>query len=92
VRLHKLVRSTLEKNVQRVYGEDMSYDEWLADEKRWLVNDKTDVRKIDSVYRNRDAGLARRGLMKLEKTLKEVMNGAVGPLCTKPLAKMEAVA
>jgi Ran GTPase-activating protein (RanGAP) involved in mRNA processing and transport len=94
-RLHKLVRATLEANVKRVFGEDKSYDEWLAHEKRWLVNDKTDVRKIDSVYRNRDAGLARRGLMKLEKwwdeddeTLKEVMNSAVGPVCTKRLAKM----
>jgi hypothetical protein len=74
----------------------MSYDEWHADEKRWLVNDKTDVRKIDSVYRNRDAGLARRGLIKLEKwwdedddTLKEVMIGAVGPVCTKRQAQMK---
>jgi hypothetical protein len=90
-----LARSTLEKNVKRSYDEDMSYDEWHAAEKRWLVNDKTDVRKIDSVYRNRDAGLARRGLMKLEKwwdeddeTLKEVMNSAVGPVCTKRQAKL----
>jgi hypothetical protein len=92
--LHKLARSTLEKNVKRSYDEDMSYDEWHAAEKRWLVNDKTDVRKIDSVYRNRDAGLARRGLMKLDKwwdeddeTLKEVMNNAVGPVCTKRQVK-----
>jgi hypothetical protein len=95
VRLHKLARSTLEQNVKRVYGKEMSYDEFHASEKRWLINDKTDVRKIDSVYRNRDAGLARRGLMKLDKwwdeddeTLKEVMNSAVGPVCTKRQAKM----
>jgi hypothetical protein len=58
-------------------------------------NDKTDVRKIDSVYHNRDTGLARRGLMKLDKwwdegdeTLKEVMNSAVRPVCAKRQAKM----
>ena len=89
VRLLKLARTTLEKNVKKLYGEDMSYGQWLSDERRWIVNDKTDVRKIDSVYRNRDAGLARRGLKKLDKwwneddeTLKEVMNSAVGPVCT----------
>ncbi|KAF2682300.1 RNI-like protein [Lentithecium fluviatile CBS 122367] len=89
VRLSKLARATLEKNVKGVYGDQMNYDEFHADQKRWLINDKTDVRKIDSVYRNRDAGLARRGLMKLDKwwdeddeTLREVMNNAVGPVCT----------
>lgn len=62
----------------------MTYQEFSADHKRWLVNDKTDVRKIDSVYRNRDAGLARRGLKKLDKwwdegdeTLSMVAKGAV---------------
>lgn len=88
VRLSKLVHENLTKNVNRVYG--VTYTEFMENEKRWLVNDKTDVRKIDSVYRNRDAGLARRGLMKLDKwwdeddeTLKEVMKVAVGPVCTK---------
>ncbi|ORY19045.1 hypothetical protein BCR34DRAFT_472681 [Clohesyomyces aquaticus] len=78
-------------NVQQVYGVDMAYGKFLAEEKRWLVN-ATDVRKIDSVYRNRDAMLARRGLKKLDKwwdkddkTLEEVMKGAVGPVCTKRL-------
>lgn len=75
-------------NVQRVHGEDTTYDDFMREHKRWLVSDKQDVRKIDSVYRNRDAGLARRGLKKLEKwwaeddeTLKKVA-GAVGPVCT----------
>jgi len=87
-RISRLVHEHLTKNVNRVYG--MTYTEFMENEKRWLVNDRTDVRKIDSVYRNRDAGLARRGLMKLDKwwdeddeTLKEVMKGAVGPVCTK---------
>jgi hypothetical protein len=70
----------------------MTYNMWHADEKRWCVSDKTDVRKIDSVYRTRDMGLARRGLKKLDKwwdeenegLLQEVMGieGAVGPVCT----------
>jgi hypothetical protein len=62
---------------------------FLAEHKRSLVNDKESIRKIDSVYRNRDAGLARRGLKKLDKwwneddeTLEKVM-GAVGPVCTR---------
>jgi hypothetical protein len=89
VRLLEQARVTLESNIKKLYGEDMSYDNWMVDMKRWVVNDKTDVRKIDSVYRNRDAGLARRGLKKLDKwwdandeTLKEVMGSAVGPVCT----------
>ncbi|KAF2829002.1 leucine rich repeat protein [Ophiobolus disseminans] len=77
------------KNIQRTYGDNFTHEKFLTEHKRWLVNDKTDVRKIDSVYRNRDAGLARRGLKTLDKwwdennqqTLKEAM-GAVGPVCT----------
>lgn len=76
-------------NVERVYGVD--YDEFNKDHKRWLVSDKTDVRKIDSVYRNRDAGEARRGLKKLEKwwdeddeTLKEVMKDADAEAYSSP--------
>lgn len=75
--------------MQRVYGPDMDIEKFQAREKRWLINDETDVRKIDSVYRNRQAGLARRGIEKLDKwwpeedeTLNEIMRGAVGPTCT----------
>jgi Ran GTPase-activating protein (RanGAP) involved in mRNA processing and transport len=89
IKLSKQAHATLLKNVQATYGDETTYDNFMNDHKRWLTNDKTDVRKIDSVYRNRDAGLARRGLKKLDKwwdegdeTLKEVM-GAVGPVCTK---------
>jgi hypothetical protein len=52
-----------------------------------LVSERRYVRKIDSVYRNRDAGMARRGLEKLDKwwdeddgTLQEVM--AQSPTCS----------
>lgn len=93
IHLTKEAHAVILKNVQSVYGADCTYDEFMNEHRRWLVNDKTDVRKIDSVYRNRDAGLARRGVKKLEKswdeddqTLKEVM-GAVGPVCTKRKVK-----
>jgi len=80
VKADKAVRETLEANVRARYGQEMLYTQFLEDEKRWLVSDR-DVRKIDSVYRNRDMGLARRKLMTLVKdweegddTLDRVMN------------------
>lgn len=65
-RLKGAVRDRLAANVKDEFP-DRKYDNWFADEKRWLVNDKHDVRAIDSVYRNRDAGMARRGQMVLKK-------------------------
>ncbi|KZL80430.1 leucine rich repeat protein [Colletotrichum incanum] len=86
--LEKAVDNHLEANVKAIYGNDMTYPKFLEEEKRWIVNDKIDVRKIDSVYRNRDAGYARRRLQVLVKdwdagddTLARVMN-AKGPFCT----------
>ncbi|KAK1590226.1 leucine rich repeat protein [Colletotrichum navitas] len=86
--LEKAINRHLERNVKATYGDDMTYAKFLQEEKRWIVNDKTDVRKIDSVYRNRDAGLARRKLQALAKdwdenddTLARVMN-AKGPFCS----------
>lgn len=86
-RLMKLVQKQLAENVKEHYKEEMNYNTFNNGEKRWLVNDKEDVRKIDSVYRNRDANMARRGLKKLDKwwedddgTLNEVM--ASGPSCS----------
>ncbi|TDZ34969.1 NLR family CARD domain-containing protein 3 [Colletotrichum spinosum] len=87
--LEKAVDDRLEANVKAKYGKDMTYEKFLADKKRWIVNDQMDVRKIDSVYRNRDAGLARRHLTSLIKdwddnddTISRVMN-AQGPFCTR---------
>lgn len=84
----RAVREHLEANVAARYGEDVSYRRFIDEDRRWLVSDKTDVRKIDSVYRNRDAGLARRRLMTLVKnweegdeTLDRVMN-AHAPTCS----------
>lgn len=68
VRLWNLVRQRLYQNVKEQYG--VGYDRFQDEHKRFLVSPK-DVRFIDSVYRNRDAGLALRGLKKLEKWWKE---------------------
>jgi len=85
--LLKKTHELFEARVRKQYGDEVSYDQFLMDQKRWVVNDETDVRKIDSVYRNRDAGMARRGLKRLDKwwaedddTLSEVM--AQGPTCS----------
>lgn len=61
----------LEKNVKNQYGNTMTYEKFLAGERRWLVSFKDDVRMIDSVYRNRDAKLAMRGFAKLKKKWEE---------------------
>ncbi|KAI6780736.1 uncharacterized protein J7T54_001044 [Emericellopsis cladophorae] len=83
----KALRDHLAANVRVRYGEGVTYKDFVEEEKRWLVSDK-DVRKIDSVYRNREAGMARRGIAKLVKewgegddTLEKVKH-AVEPVCT----------
>ena len=70
-RLSKLVSQRVKENVKAAY-DGMSYEQWNNEERRWVVSDKTDVRKIDSVYRTRDMGLARRGLKRLVKDWDEV--------------------
>lgn len=81
-RLNKFVRERLHVNVQAEYN-GMSYEQFEAEHKRFLVSPH-DVRFIDSVYRNRDAGAARRGLKRLDKwwkaddvTLQQVQDGLV---------------
>jgi hypothetical protein len=64
--LKKAVRTRLHENVKLQYGGCLNYDEWFAGVKRFVINPR-DVRYIDSVYRNRDAQLARRGLKILQK-------------------------
>ncbi|RBR03950.1 uncharacterized protein FIESC28_11651 [Fusarium coffeatum] len=88
IELNKAVQEHLTANVKARYGEDVSYNRFMEEERRWLISDKTDVRKIDSVYRNRDAGLARRRLLTLiknweegDETLERVM-GAHAPSCS----------
>lgn len=73
------LRASLTKNVTAIYGQNTTYTEFEEGEQRWLIS-PPDVRFIDSGYRNRDAGLARRGLMILDKTwgeddeLAQIMN------------------
>lgn len=82
-RLSKEVRAKVAQNVAEQYN-GMSYEQFEQGQKRFLISPK-DVRYIDSVYRNRDAGLARRGLKRLEKwwgegdeTLAVVAGGEIG--------------
>lgn len=72
-----LVDGRMAKNMAKYYHMDAAQFE--AEEKRWLISPR-DVRLIDSGYRNRDAGLARRGQLILNKvwedgseTLRKVM-------------------
>ena len=48
----------------------MSYENFLASEQRWLLSLK-EVSFIDSVYRNRDAKEAKRGLGAFDKWWKD---------------------
>ena len=57
-------RQRLHENVKEHY--DVDYAHYESEHKRFLSSPK-DVRLIDSVYRNRDAAAARRGLKKLNK-------------------------
>lgn len=87
VDLHALelaVRDRLERNVRARFGGQTTYQSFWDDEKRWVLSDKLDVRKIDSVYRTRDMRSARRGEMVLVKqwdedddTLERVMGRKV---------------
>lgn len=67
-----LVNNRIEENVRRLYG-------WIDEEKRRFISLK-DVRLIDIAYRNKDAGLARRGQLALKKIWQdgtETVNGVM---------------
>ena len=70
------VKERIQENIRLLYGgvDDAFFD---AEEKRWLINPK-DVRLIDSAYRNRDARLARRGQLVLEKVWQDDMETVNG--------------
>ncbi|KAF2669951.1 RNI-like protein [Microthyrium microscopicum] len=79
-RIKPRIKERLDSNVFGHYP-GMDLNDFHSDEIRWLKGPKEDLRKIDSVYRNRDAGLQRRGLKRLNKwwhsddqTLDVVMN------------------
>ncbi|KAF5351533.1 hypothetical protein D9758_007219 [Tetrapyrgos nigripes] len=71
VRLREMVAKRLAENIAKEY-DGISMHEFYGDGKRFLVSPE-DVRYIDSVYRNRDAQMARRGLKKLDKWWQEGM-------------------
>jgi NLR family CARD domain-containing protein 3 len=60
-RLQKLLQEHVFENVRNKYG-GLNCEEWERSEKRLIISNQLDVRKLDSVYRNRDMGLARRRL------------------------------
>ncbi|KAF2240083.1 RNI-like protein [Viridothelium virens] len=64
-RLEERAGKRLAQNVARRFA-GMSYVLFVEEERRWLLSPE-DVRKVDSVYRDRDAGAARTGEMALEK-------------------------
>ena len=64
------VNARIKANVERLYDKEVA--EFEADDKRWLISPK-DARLIDSGYRNRDAGLARRGMLRLKKLWEDGM-------------------
>lgn len=65
VRLKRALREHLLHNVRDKY-DGMEYETFESEVKRFLLSPE-DVRLIDSVYRNRDAGMARRGVKVLNK-------------------------
>lgn len=64
--LRKRLRNTLEANVFEQYN-GMNYEDFYIGELRWLKGPKEDLRKTDSIYRNRAASTSRRGLKRLDK-------------------------
>ena len=65
------VNERIKENIQQLYG-GIDAARFDAEERRWLISPK-DVRLIDSSYRNRDAGLARRGQLVLKKVWQDGM-------------------
>ena len=82
------VNVRIKENIQQLHG-GLDAARFDAEERRWLISPK-DVRLIDSAYRNRDTGLARRGQLVLKKvwqdgmeTVNEVMNADTPRLMTE---------
>jgi Ran GTPase-activating protein (RanGAP) involved in mRNA processing and transport len=61
--VEKAVARRLESNVRAKYGEGVTYQRFREEEKRWLVCDRRDGRKVDSVYRGREVQLSRRRVL-----------------------------
>ena len=70
------VKERTKENIRQLYG-GIDIARFDAEEKRWLISPK-DVRLIDSAYRNRDSGLARRGQLVLKKLWQDDMETVNG--------------
>ena len=84
------VRARIEENIRQLYG-GIGLARFAAEEKRWLISPK-DVRLIDSAYRNRDTGLARRGQLILKKVWQdsmETVNGVMNADGSRPASERE---
>lgn len=84
------VNERIHENVRKLYG-GIDVARFDAEEKRWLISPK-DVRFIDSTYRNRDAGLARRRQFILKKVWQdgmETVNGVMNADDSQLAAEME---
>ena len=66
-RLELELQDHLTSNVKAKYGSTVTYKEFLENDRRWLISDQQNVRKVDSVYRTRDMDRARRKLETLNK-------------------------
>lgn len=75
-KVNVLINSRIKESIRQQYG-DIDVAEFDAEEKRWLIS-PVDVRLIDSAYRNRDAGLARRGQLVLKKEWQDDMETVNG--------------
>jgi Ran GTPase-activating protein (RanGAP) involved in mRNA processing and transport len=71
LKLQKQFAERQKDNIMARFGDGVSIDEFHKSEKRWIMSDQESIRKIDSVYRNRDMGLARRGIIRLNKWWEE---------------------
>ena len=84
------VNERIKENIQQLYrGIDAA--RFDAGEERWLISPK-DVRLIDSAYRNRDTGLARRGQLGLKKVWQdgmETVNDVMNADNPRPMTKIE---
>ena len=82
------VNERIKENIRRLYG-GIDAARFDAGERSWLISPK-DVRLIDSAYRNRDKGLARRGQCILKKVWRDGMKTINGVMnADKPQLKTE---
>jgi len=65
--VEKAVSRKMEMNVRARYGDGVTYQRFRDEEKRWLVCDRQNARRVDSVYRGREVELSRRRVLMMVK-------------------------